>query len=198
LGAGVDVEATAHAIQLQNRQSEIKAAGQERLLMLQSQIIQAQRDLDDLSRTAQRQTTQLETQLSTLRAEIEQHQSGIKTTQDKITQIQQTIKNDETAYQTEITRLKTEMEQTESELATIQAQLQAAYDELNKPGLWATELPVIVEIDPPFKTEDNSGDHQDDSSHDENDDHVEKEDREDKEDKKEKDDEQDDNDHDDD
>lgn len=159
LGSGVNVEATARAVQLQHRRSEIEAAGQERLLMLKRQITQTQQDLDSLNSSAKRQTTQLETQLSALQAQVEESQAEIEITQEKIAQTRQNTQDDETSYQAEITQLKAELTQAESDLATAQADLQTAYDELGKSQLQATALSETAESGPSAQVEDKPDDH---------------------------------------
>ena len=134
----IDVEATAQAIQFENKRVEIEAAAQKRLASIQAQIDQRQQTLAELNHSNEAEITQLQTQVSNLQTQIEQARAETQQLQTTITQLEQTIKDDEAASQKELADEQFGMQQKETllqnDLQSVSDQLQVVYGEIAKWG----------------------------------------------------------------
>ena len=130
----VNIEATAQALQYQNRQNELEAAFREREATWQAQIAQKQQELTNLDQSAQAQINQLQADLSNFKSQIDQTSANIQAMQAHLTEVQQAIQTDETTYQSQVNKLQTELTNTQNQLQqqleATNAQLQTAYNEL--------------------------------------------------------------------
>lgn len=130
----VDVEATAQAIQYQNRQIESQALMQEREAALQAQIEHSQQAIGELDSVSQAQLAKMRAELVELKAQIDQVTANNQATQAHIEQLQQTIQNDDAVYQNQLATLQANLTQAENQIKqeteTVYAQLQAVYDQI--------------------------------------------------------------------
>jgi transcriptional regulator of acetoin/glycerol metabolism len=130
----VDVEATAQAIQYQNRQTESQTLMQEREAALQAQIEHSQQAIGELDSVSQAQLAKMRAELVELKAQIDQVTASNQATQAHVEQLQQTIQNDDAVYQNQLATLQANLSQAENQIKqeteTVYAQLQAAYDQI--------------------------------------------------------------------
>jgi hypothetical protein len=116
LAPQIDVEATAQAIKLQNRQVELEDAAYQRLQIIQAQIDQTRNSLDQLDRIIKSQAEQQSAQLDSLQMQAAQQQKAVNDLQATATFLNQAIVQDETDHRLEMMALQSEFEQSESEL----------------------------------------------------------------------------------
>jgi len=181
----INVEATASAIRLAHKQSEMETATQKRLQTIQAQIEQTQQALDTLTQNGQAELRQSNSRLATLDSQIEQSKQEIHRLQATIVQLQQTISTDETNYHNQLLALQQTLQSQKSDLQknleTVSAQLQAAYVQSQaspRPPEGTDDLPGFEEVEEDHPDDDRD-DHDSDDEHDdeEHDDDEEEEDK---------------------
>jgi TolA-binding protein len=90
----INVEATAHALQFQRRQTELAIATSQRVLTLKAQLEQKQQALAELEQAIQNQRSQLETDLATLQVQTEHSKANMALAQATITELKQNLQGD--------------------------------------------------------------------------------------------------------
>lgn len=185
----VDVEATAQAIQYQNRQTESQALMQEREAALQAQIEHSQQAIGELDSVSQAQLAKMRAELVELKAQIDQVTASNQATQAHVEQLQQTIQNDDAVYQNQLATLQANLSQAENQIKqeteTVYAQLQAAYDQIAQRQAAAAQAAAAQaansgsggdrggshdDDDDDHKDHDHEGDDHEDDDHEEGDD----------------------------
>ena len=116
LAPQIDVQATARAIQVENRKLKLGTASQQRLAVIEAQIEQAHRTADDYNWLVATQTSRQHTQLADLQQQVANQQQTAKNLQATVEHLNNTITQTSDDDQLQLITLQTEFEQSEAEL----------------------------------------------------------------------------------
>ncbi|RMF01616.1 MAG: hypothetical protein D6768_10205 [Chloroflexi bacterium] len=147
LAPQVNVEATVKALQLENRESKLEDASEERIKVIKTEIDAASRSLREFEEKAATQTAQQTEQLSALQQQVIDKRATVQSVEAGILQLRQSQLKDEEAFNNNMAALNGELgsqvAELTSKLAAVNNEISNIKLELTRAGLSTPEIPGV-------------------------------------------------------